>query len=79
MLPTMVTAAAAGTEINVHVNGEPVATRASTLAALIDALGYQGLKVATALNGDFVPERKRAETRLGTGDRIEVVAPRQGG
>ena len=35
--------------------------------------------VATALNGAFVPKRLRAETPLREGDRIEIVAPRQGG
>ena len=36
-------------------------------------------KVATALNGEFVPARARAATPLKEGDRIEIVAPRQGG
>ncbi len=75
----MTTTAETGTEHTVDVNGETVVTPAETLAELIDSLGYRGLKVATAVNGDFVPERRRASTRLATGDRIEVVAPRQGG
>ena len=61
------------------VNGEATEAAATTLAALLDELGFAGLKVATAVNGDFVPERRRAETRLAAGDTIEVVAPRQGG
>jgi sulfur carrier protein len=35
--------------------------------------------VATALNGDFVPRDKRAATQIGNGDKVEIVAPRQGG
>jgi len=35
--------------------------------------------LATALNGEFVPARKRGEASLREGDRIEIVAPRQGG
>jgi sulfur carrier protein len=35
--------------------------------------------VATALNGDFVPAGLRAATPIRDGDRIEVVAPMQGG
>lgn len=61
------------------VNGEPTEARASSLAGLLDELGYGGLKVATAVNGAFVAERRRAETPLADGDRIEIVAPRQGG
>ncbi len=61
------------------VNGEPTEARATTLASLLDELGFAGLKVATAVNGDFVAERRRAETNLAAGDRIEIVAPRQGG
>ncbi len=31
------------------------------------------------MNGDFVPARKRETVTLNEGDRIEVVAPMQGG
>ena len=61
------------------VNGEPRELAATTLAEALTALDYADAVVATALNGDFVPRRKRAETPLAEGDRIEIVAPRQGG
>lgn len=61
------------------VNGEPTAVTAATVAELLTALGYGDRKVATALNGEFVPERARAETRIAAGDRVEIVSPRQGG
>lgn len=61
------------------VNGEPTDTRATSLSGLLDELGFAGLKVATAVNGAFVAELRRAETSLVAGDRIEIVAPRQGG
>ncbi|MBS0242870.1 MAG: sulfur carrier protein ThiS [Proteobacteria bacterium] len=61
------------------VNGEAVEAAATSLAALLDELGYADQKVATAVNGDFVPERKRQDTSLSAGDQIEIVAPRQGG
>jgi sulfur carrier protein len=61
------------------VNGENRETAATSLAALLDEFGYAGQKVATALNGDFVAERARGGTELRPGDRIEIVAPRQGG
>lgn len=61
------------------VNGEARDAAAATLAALLDELGYGGQKVATALNGEFVPERARLDTLLSSNDEVEVVSPRQGG
>jgi len=63
----------------VLVNGEPAATAAATLAELLSDLGYAEGQVATALNGEFVARRARAETKLAAGDKVEIVAPRQGG
>lgn len=67
------------TSIRVRLNGERITTGTLTLAALLDEQGYAGRKVATARNGEFVPERLRADTRLADGDEVEVVSPRQGG
>jgi len=67
------------TRIGVFVNGEATSTAARTVAELLVEAGYGGAKVATAVNGEFLPERRRATTTLTTGDHIEVVAPRQGG
>ena len=61
------------------VNGEPRDVVAHTLAEALAALDYADAVVATALNGEFVPARKREATPLREGDRIEIVAPRQGG
>jgi sulfur carrier protein len=63
----------------VTVNGELCEIAAANLAEALAALDYADAVVATALNGEFVPKRKRAETPLADGDRIEIVAPRQGG
>ncbi len=49
------------------------------MAALVASLGFAETQVATALNGDFVARDKRAATQLGDGDKVEIVAPRQGG
>jgi sulfur carrier protein len=65
--------------LHVLVNGEAVRSRAANLAQLVAELGYGGAKIATARNGEFVPERERAATGLAAGDKIEIVAPRQGG
>jgi sulfur carrier protein len=61
------------------VNGEPHDVAAATLAEALAALDYGEATVATALNGEFVPARARAATRVKDGDKIEIVAPRQGG
>ena len=61
------------------INGQPADHAAGTLAELVAELGLGDAKVATALNGAFVPVRARGTTKLTEGDRVEVVSPRQGG
>jgi len=65
--------------IEITVNGRATQVCARTLAELIDAERLGTKRVATALNGDFVPEARRATTLLSAGDRVEIVSPRQGG
>jgi len=50
-----------------------------SLAAVLEQLGYGHLQVATAVNGEFVPACSRAAVWVREGDRIEVLAPMQGG
>jgi sulfur carrier protein len=61
------------------VNGERREVAAGTLAEALQALEYGEAKVATALNGKFVSARARGATQVKEGDRIEILAPRQGG
>jgi sulfur carrier protein len=61
------------------VNGAPTETQAGTLAELVAGCGFAETQVATALNGDFVAKGARAATLLREGDKVEIVAPRQGG
>jgi sulfur carrier protein len=65
--------------MRITVNGVEHELAAETLAAALKALEYENATVATALNGHFVPARKRDKAKLADGDRIEIVAPRQGG
>lgn len=65
--------------MQIMLNGTPTEVQADTLAAVLDELGYGDAKVATAVNESFVPAAMRGETALAPGDRIEIVAPRQGG
>ena len=53
--------------------------RSLTLEAVLLDLGYADGIVATALNGEFVPATARRETSVQDGDRVEVLAPMQGG
>lgn len=64
---------------DIVVNGEPYDGGATTLSELLQELGYGDQKVATAVNGDFVPGRDRDTFEIRKGDHVEVVAPRQGG
>lgn len=61
------------------VNGAAHELAAGDLATALKALDYDDAVVATAVNGAFVPAGARGEKALVDGDRIEIVAPRQGG
>jgi sulfur carrier protein len=50
-----------------------------TLEAMLQVFGYRGATVATAVNGEFVPAGARHALHLREGDRVEVLAPMQGG
>jgi sulfur carrier protein len=65
--------------VTLIVNGERREIEAATLAQVLGALAYGEAKLATALNGEFVPARAREATPVKDGDRVEILAPRQGG
>ncbi len=65
--------------MKIDVNGTPRDITATRLDAALDELGYADAKVATALNGHFVPAPARGAQKLRDGDRVEVLAPMQGG
>lgn len=64
--------------MKIVLNGEPREVRAETLSDLLAECGMSG-RVATAVNEEFVPSSLRTGHNLNNGDRIEVVAPMQGG
>ena len=74
-----ITAARSAASLRIVLNGAPAQAPAGSLQDLLDAGGFAGVKVATAVNGTFVPARARATYQLTTGDQIEVVSARQGG
>jgi sulfur carrier protein len=65
--------------MRILVNGAWRDTAAADVATALRELGYGDAVVATALNGHFVPAGSRTDARLAEGDRLEVVAPMQGG
>jgi sulfur carrier protein len=65
--------------MKILVNGAWRDTHAADVAAALKELGYADSVVATALNGEFVATSARPSARLTEGDRLEVLAPMQGG
>ena len=65
--------------MRIFLNDDVHDVEPGTLAAALELLGFGGRKIATALNGRFVAASVRPATALAEGDRIEVVAPMQGG
>lgn len=61
------------------INGETAESRAETLAGLLADFDYAEAKIATAVNGTFVPVGERGGHLLREGDAIEILAPMQGG
>jgi sulfur carrier protein len=52
---------------------------AADVDTVLKEMGWSESPVATALNGEFVPATARCGLRLAEGDRLEVLAPMQGG
>jgi len=65
--------------MRIFLNDDAHDVDAASLAAALESLGFGGRKIATAVNGRFVAAAARPSTTLADGDRIEVVAPMQGG
>ncbi len=65
--------------MRIFVNGDQREIEPESLAVALSALGYGGKKIATAVNGRFVAAAARPALKLAEGDKIEVVAPMQGG
>lgn len=64
--------------MKIVINGTATEITGPSVAEALAEAGF-GARVATALNGDFLPAAARAAAMLRDGDRLEVVAPMQGG
>lgn len=65
--------------MKITVNGQTAEVIGPSLSAVLQELGYGSAKIATAVNEVFVPTGTRAATMLQADDRLEIVAPQQGG
>ena len=65
--------------MKIIVNGDAREIAAVTLTDVLAELGYRSGVFATAVNGQFIALGARAGLALADGDRLEIVAPMQGG
>lgn len=65
--------------MKIYVNGVQTLVESNALEVVLVKLGYQGVTVATAINGDFVPLSQRKNSNIQEGDKLEILAPMQGG
>lgn len=65
--------------MKITLNGVERDVSESGLDRVLRELGYHDSAIATAVNGQFIPKNQRLDIVLSEGDRIEVVAPMQGG
>ena len=62
------------------INGAPQQLpEGLTVAALLEARGLAGKRVAVERNGEIVPKSRHAETALAGGDQLEIVVAVGGG
>ena len=65
--------------MKISFNGRETDLESRNLAAALAELGVDCRSVATSVNEEFVPKAHRSAVELRDGDRLEVVAPMQGG
>ena len=59
--------------MEIRVNGEVIATDASSLYELIVSMGLDPTRVAAELNGSIVPRAEFNDTAVKNGDSLEIV------
>jgi len=64
----------------ISINDKPVEVKDGlSVKNLIARLGYNEKGVAVAVNRDFVPRAKHDQHVLKADDKVDIVAPMQGG
>ena len=59
--------------MEIRVNGEVIATDASSLYELIVSMGLDTTRVAAELNGSIVPRAEFKDTAVKNDDSLEIV------
>lgn len=66
--------------IALTINGQPAKLpQATTVAALLEARGLAGKRVAVEKNGEIVPKSQHSSVAIQAGDRLEIVVAVGGG
>ncbi len=66
--------------MHIIVNGNPrELAEGASMAALIEALGLSGQRLAVEVNEELVPRSRFDEHRLAAGDRVEIIRAVGGG
>lgn len=66
--------------MKIILNGEPLTLKKqSSINSLLEQHGYNGKLIAVAINNEFLPKSAYATTIIQDNDKIEIVAPMQGG
>lgn len=67
--------------LDLTVNGAAEALSVATVSDLLDAKGIDAARkgIAVARNGAVVPRRAWTDTRLASGDTLEIITAKQGG
>lgn len=61
------------------INGQPAEVSTTTLAELLQSLGYTNNWLAVAVDGEHVPKSIWNDTELREFQSLEILAPMQGG
>ena len=74
VLTCVVVSPAMSARIDIVINGETrTVLHGTTVAGLVDELGFGDRRVAVERNREVVPRAQHATTVLAAGDRLEVV------
>lgn len=67
--------------MQIQLNGEALTLEPDTrsVAELVQFLGLAGRRIAVEVNEEIVPRSEYGSTRIGEGDRVEVVHAIGGG
>ncbi len=66
--------------MTLSVNGEEkILALNSVIADALQQWGYQCEEIAVAVNNEFIPRSHYQQHQLAADDRVDIVAPMQGG